>query len=64
MPSPANADHASLGHSLFALLFTDMVLDVGLDGPTGKFQSELTLTTRSKQSVHIQPRQSIQQHQS
>ena len=61
MPPSANADHASFGHSLFALLFTGMVFDVGLDGPTGKLQSELTLTC--KQPVHIQPRQPIQQHQ-
>ena len=63
MPPSANADHASFGHSLFALLFTGMVLDVGLDGSTGKLQSELTLTARRKQSVHIQPRQPVQQHQ-
>ena len=31
VPPPSNADHASLGHSLFALLFTGMVFDVGLD---------------------------------
>ena len=42
MPPTANADHASLGHSLFALLFTGMVFDVGLDGSTGKLQPELT----------------------
>ena len=53
---PANADHASFGHSLFALLFTGMVFDVGLDRSSGKLQSELTPTSRRKQSVHIQPR--------
>ena len=31
MPPSADADHASFGHSLFALLFTGMVFDVGLD---------------------------------
>ena len=45
------------------LLFTGMVFDVGLDGSTGKLQSELTLTARRKQSVHIQPRQPIQKYQ-
>ena len=63
MPPPADADHASFGHSLFVLLFTGMVFDVGLDRSTGKLQSELTLTARRKQSVHIQPRQPIQQYQ-
>ena len=53
MPPSANADHASFGDSLFALLFTGMVFDVGLDGSTGKLQSELTLTARRKQPVHI-----------
>ena len=46
-----------------ALLFTGMVFDVGLDGSTGKLQSELTLTARRKQPVHIQPRQPIQKYQ-
>ena len=63
MPPSANADHASFGHSLFALLFTGMVFDVGLDRSTGKLQSELTLTARRKQPVHIQPRQPIQKYQ-
>ena len=63
MPPSANADYASIGHSLFALLFTGMVFDVGLDGSTGKLQSELTLTARRKQPVHIQPRQPIQKYQ-
>ena len=36
VPPPANADHASLGHSLFALMFTGMVFHIRLDGPTGK----------------------------
>jgi hypothetical protein len=40
MPPPADADHASLGHSLFALLFTGMVFDVGLDGSTGKLGTD------------------------
>ena len=56
LPPPTNADHASFGHSLFALLFTGMVFDVGLDRSSGKLHSELTLTSRRKQSVHIQPR--------
>ena len=63
MPPSANADHASFGHSLFALLLTKMVFDVGLDGSSRKLQSELTLTARRKKSVHIQPRQPIQQYQ-
>ena len=63
MPPSANADHASFGHSLFALLFTGMVFDEGLDGSTGKLQSELTLIARRKQPVHIQPRQPIQKYQ-
>ena len=63
VPPPTNADHASFGHSLFALLFTGMVFDEGLDGSTGKLQSELTLTARRKQPVHIQPRQPIQKYQ-
>lgn len=63
MPPPANADHTSLWHSLFALLFTGMVSYMGLDGSTGKLQPELTLTACREQSVDIQPRQSIQQHQ-
>ena len=60
---PANADHASLWHTLFALLFTGMVFHMRLDGSTGELQSKLTLTARREQSVHIQPRQPIQQHQ-
>ena len=63
MPPSADADHASFGHSLFALLFTGMVFDMGLDGSTGKLQSELTPTPCRKQSVHIQPRQPIQKYQ-
>ena len=60
VPPPANADHASFWHSLFALLFTGMVFDVGLDGSSRKLESELTMTARRKQPVHIQPRQPIQ----
>ena len=62
MPPPADANHASLGYGLFVLLFTGMVFDVGLDGSTGKLQSELTPTPRRKQPVHIQSCQPIQQH--
>ena len=64
VPPPAYTDHASLWYSLLALLLTGMVFHMRLDGSTGELKSKLTLTARREQSVHIQPSQPIQQHQS
>ena len=63
MLSAANSDDASLGYSLFALLFASMILHMRLDPSTGELQAELALAPGCEEAIDIQSGQSIQQDQ-